>query len=95
MDGTSWSWRLAALWRRNRAQEVLYTSTNFFRPVEKSLIKKGKSPIKHSKNSVIKTVIFYCFEKFLIRHSSRKLYDAFSEEAPYFIAQFPMVRKVR
>ena len=32
MDGKSWSWRLAALRRRNRAQEVLYISTNFFRP---------------------------------------------------------------
>ena len=62
--------------------------------VEKSLIKKGKSPIKNSKNSLIKTGIFYCFEKVLIRHSSRKLYNVFSEEASHLIAQFPMVRKV-
>ena len=54
-----------------------------------------KRPIKNGKNSGIKTVIFYCFEKVLIIHSSRKLYDVFSEEAPYFIAQFPMVRKIR
>ena len=79
--------------------------------VGKSPIKKGKiltnlhvlfsipimekSPINYSKNSEMKTVIFYCFKKVLIRHSSRKLYDVLSEEAPYFIAQFPMVRKVR
>ena len=30
MDGKSWSLRLAALRRRNRAQGVLYISTNFF-----------------------------------------------------------------
>ena len=45
-----------------------------------------KIPIKNRKNTGIKTVIFYCFEKVLIRHLSRKLYDIFSEKAPYFIA---------
>ena len=54
-----------------------------------------KSPIKNSKNSGIKTVIFYCFQKVLIRHLNRKLYDVFSEKAPYFIARIPMVSKVR
>ena len=54
-----------------------------------------KSSIKNSKKSGIKTVIFYCFGKVLIRHLSRKLYDVFSEKAPYFIAQIPMVSKVK
>ena len=51
--------------------------------------------LKNSQNSGIKTVIFYCFEKVLIRHLNRKLYDVFSEKTPYYIAQFPMVSKVR
>ena len=44
----------------------------------------GKSPIKNSKNSEIKTVIFYCFEKVLIKHLSRKLYDVFFGKSPLF-----------
>ena len=41
------------------------------------------------------TVIFYCFQKVLIRNLNRKLYDVFSEKAPYFIVEFPIVSKVR
>ena len=51
---------------------------------KKSDKKKGKSLIKNRENSLIKTVIFFCFEKVLIRNSSRKLYDASSEEAQFY-----------
>ena len=54
-------------------------------PRSNSLYELFSIPI--TEKSPIKTV--------KIRHSSRKLYDVFSEEAPYFIVQFPMVRKVR
>ena len=54
-------------------------------PRSNSLYERFSIPI--TEKSPIKTV--------KIRHSSRKLYDVFPEETPYFIVKFPMVRKVR